>query len=712
MNSSKREPSRTRARTSRTSKGTRTSTDAIPSSSSAGYKRRVGGAGRPGPEPPPVQVGDDAPGDAERLGLVAGQVVAQARRPGVHEGAAQLLLVGVLADGHLHERRPAQEDAGPVLDHDRVVAHAREVGAAGGGRAEHDADGRDPLGRELGQPAELLASGHEDVGLAGQVGPSGLDEDQHREAVLLGHVHGAQELADRRRARGPAAHRRVVRDDQALGVRHLGQRHDDAAAHRVAGVQTGQRAQLEHGRARVDQRLEPLAHHHLAAGPVALDVLRAPAGQHLVVQVRAPPRPARRMAARCSRELLARGGEVRPDGRAHGAVSQAGRRFSRNAAIPSAASARRRARPTSPPPTPSPSAHPWAGSVRSSALVARTAPGADLRDGRVRARPPRRRAPPRRRPTAESSPPAAASRRRTLAREGHGGEEAGGSTTRSAGTMIMAGATPTRTSLKANVLAAPRHGQVRGGDEAEAARPGMPVDPGDDRHRALDDGGEDVGHAAGRRRAALGEVGARAEHRARPGEHDGAHLGVARRVTQRPVQLARGGGRQRVAVGRRVERQGADAAARCCTPHQRIRHGAQCRGRPAEDGNGRWYRCAGDRDRRASAVPQDAPGPLRAGDRAPRRRVGGGPHLPGPRPLPQAGGRGPARARVRRGLRRHGRGPLLHADRRRGDGPHQLRRCADGHGGPDVDGDARAGPLRLATSSRSSIWRPPSAARS
>ena len=239
----------------------------------------------------------------------------------------------------------------------------------------------------------------------------------------------------------------------------------------------------------------------------------------------------------------------------------------------------------------------------------------------------------------------------------------------------------------------------------------MAVDAGDDRHRTLDDGGEDVGHAAGRRQAALGEVGARAEHRARPGEDDGAHLGVTRCVTQRPVQLLEESGRQRIAVGRRVECHGADAAL-VLDAHQRICHGRSVGGCPAEDGNWPVVPLAGDRDRRASAVPQDAPGPLRTGDRAPRRRVGGGPHLPGARPLPQAGGRGPAGARVRRGLRRHGCGPLLHADRRRGDGAHQLRRCADGHGGPDVDGDARAGPLRLRTSSRSSIWRPPSAARS
>ena len=55
-------------------------------------------------------------------------------------------------------------------------------------------------------------------------------------------------------------------------------------------------------------------------------------------------------------------------------------------------------------------------------------------------------------------------------------------------------------------------------------------------------------------------------------EHDGPHVRVARRVTQRPVQLleqARGEG---VAVVRRVQRQRADAVA-VLHADQRIRHG-------------------------------------------------------------------------------------------------------------------------------------------
>ena len=79
-----------------------------------------------------MQVGHDAPGDTQGIGLVPGQVVAQPRGPGVHAGPAELLLVRLLPDGHLHQRRSAEEDAGPVLDHHGVVAHSGQVGPTRG----------------------------------------------------------------------------------------------------------------------------------------------------------------------------------------------------------------------------------------------------------------------------------------------------------------------------------------------------------------------------------------------------------------------------------------------------------------------------------------------------------------------------------------------------------------------------------------------------
>ena len=235
-------------------------------------------------EPPPVEVGHHAAGPVQRLGFVAGQVVAQPRDPRVHRGAAQLLFVGVLADRHLHQRRAAQEHPGPSLHEDRVVAHARQVGPTRRRRPEDHADGRDAGRRELGQPAELGAAGDEDVGLAGQVGSAGLDQDHHRQAVGLGHVHGPEQLGDGGRAGRPPSHGGVVGDHQALGARHLDQGDHQPAPQRVVGLHPGQRRELEHRGARVDQCLEALSGEQLVSGPVPLDVALATASEDPVAQ--------------------------------------------------------------------------------------------------------------------------------------------------------------------------------------------------------------------------------------------------------------------------------------------------------------------------------------------------------------------------------------------------------------------------------------------
>ena len=87
-----------------------------------------------------------------RVELVDGEVVGQAGDAGVHLGAAERLVVGLLAGGHLHQRRAGEEHLGPLLDHHDVVAHAGQVRAAGGRVAEDERDRRD-AGR--GQPGEV-----------------------------------------------------------------------------------------------------------------------------------------------------------------------------------------------------------------------------------------------------------------------------------------------------------------------------------------------------------------------------------------------------------------------------------------------------------------------------------------------------------------------------------------------------------------------------
>ncbi len=93
LNSSKRDPSTTRASTSRGSKGTRRSADAIPSSSSGSWTGSSPGIDGGGPCLCWLSREHDGAPDADGVGLVGGQVVGQTAHPGVHGGAAQFLVV-------------------------------------------------------------------------------------------------------------------------------------------------------------------------------------------------------------------------------------------------------------------------------------------------------------------------------------------------------------------------------------------------------------------------------------------------------------------------------------------------------------------------------------------------------------------------------------------------------------------------------------------
>ena len=206
----------------------------------------------------------------------------------MHLGAAEGLVVGLLAGRHLHQRRAAEEHLGLLLDHHRVVAHARHVGAAGGRVAEDQRDRRLSPGAGPRQVTEQLAARDEDLLLRRQVRAAGLDERDRREVVLLGDLRGAERLLHRPRVARAALDRRVVRGDQALDALD----HADAGHQRGADVEVrapaGQRRQLQERRALVDEQLDPLAGQQLAAGVVALDVLLAASGhglRHLGLEV-------------------------------------------------------------------------------------------------------------------------------------------------------------------------------------------------------------------------------------------------------------------------------------------------------------------------------------------------------------------------------------------------------------------------------------------
>ena len=148
----------------------------------------------------------------------------------MHRRAPELLVVGVLARRHLHERRPAEEHLRLLVDEDRVVAHAGHVGAAGRRVAEHERDRRDAKAGEQREVAEDLPRGNEEVGLRGEIGAARLDQVDQRKPVDPGDLERPQVLLQRVGVHRPAAHRGVVRDHHTLDAGHDADAGDDAGA--------------------------------------------------------------------------------------------------------------------------------------------------------------------------------------------------------------------------------------------------------------------------------------------------------------------------------------------------------------------------------------------------------------------------------------------------------------------------------------------------
>ena len=255
----------------------------MPSSSSASNSGSTTGPGV-GPLLAPVQPGDDAAADADGVELVDGEVVGQTRSAGVHLGAAERLVVGLLAGGHLHQRRPGQEHLGAFLDHHDVVGHAGDVGTAGGGVAEHQRDGRDARRRQPGQVAEHLAAGDEDLLLRGQVGAAGLDQRDHRQPVLQGDLVGPQDFFSVHGLLVPpltvgslATTKHSTPATDADAGHHAGADGEVACPTPASGLQ------LEERRVGVEQQLDALARRSACRGRGGVRRILAAASQRLGV---------------------------------------------------------------------------------------------------------------------------------------------------------------------------------------------------------------------------------------------------------------------------------------------------------------------------------------------------------------------------------------------------------------------------------------------
>ncbi len=251
----------------------------------------------------PVETAHDLATDPDGVHLVAGQEIGQTGHPGVHGGAAQLLVGRFLAGGHLDQGRAAQKDLGPLLDHDDVVAHAGDVGTPGGGVAEDDGHRRQGGSRAPGQIPERPSPGDEQLGLRRQVGPTRLHQVDDGEPVLEGDVGGPGPLPEGKGVHGPAPHGGVVGGDEALHALDHADPDDRRRPDRVLGAPRRQGGELEEGGVAVEEQLDALTGQELAPVTVPLHIAFAASG------------PGRRQLLVHALHRLFEGALVGPEGR-------------------------------------------------------------------------------------------------------------------------------------------------------------------------------------------------------------------------------------------------------------------------------------------------------------------------------------------------------------------------------------------------------------
>ena len=132
--------------------------------------------------------------DALEAGFVIGLAeIDRAADLGVHFCAAEFFGGSFLADGGLDEGGTGEEEAG-AFGHEDVIAHDREIRAAGDAHAHDGGDLRDAHGAHDGvvaeDAAEIVSVG-EDVFLEGEEHAGGVDEINGGDAIFDGDVLGA-----------------------------------------------------------------------------------------------------------------------------------------------------------------------------------------------------------------------------------------------------------------------------------------------------------------------------------------------------------------------------------------------------------------------------------------------------------------------------------------------------------------------------------------
>ena len=193
----------------------------------------------------------------------------------MHLGAAQLFGGVLRANRSLHQRRPGEKQAA-AFGHQDVIAHQRQVGAAGHAHAHDGGNLRNAHRRHhrivAEDAAEVVGVG-KDIFLQRQEHAGRIDQVDRRYVIFDGDVLRANHLLRRHREERARLYRGIVHDQHDQAALHASQSGHYAGRRRAAPLlihaPSGVSAKLEELGARIDQQRDALAR-----GQAALLVLR------------------------------------------------------------------------------------------------------------------------------------------------------------------------------------------------------------------------------------------------------------------------------------------------------------------------------------------------------------------------------------------------------------------------------------------------------
>ena len=210
------------------------------------------------------------------LGLGLDHVIRHAALTGVQCCATEVVWVDDFAESGLHDGWTAEEDPADSLDHDHFIRQSGHVGAP---RRAATEDNR-KLGKAGCRHASLAIEGSSKVILVGehlvlhwQESSTRVDEVDAAKVVLERDVLGPNLLFDASGEEGAALYGGVVGDEHPRDAMDDADSGDDAGAREliVDLAEPSERGEFEKGRAFVDDHVDAIAGHDLAAAVMPVD---------------------------------------------------------------------------------------------------------------------------------------------------------------------------------------------------------------------------------------------------------------------------------------------------------------------------------------------------------------------------------------------------------------------------------------------------------